>query len=131
MSKRRILIVDDEVMLARMLQLNLEKQGRYEVRVANSGAAGLKTAREFKPDLVLLDLMMPDMDGTEVANRLADDPETQQIKVVFLTALVQKAKVKAQGGVVGGRTFIAKPVEANEVIATIERQLNKPTASNR
>ena len=129
MPKRRILIVDDEVMLARMLKLNLEKQREYEVHVANSGASGLKAARELQPELILLDLMMPDMDGTEVANRLADDERTRDIRVVFLTALVEKAKVKAKGGMLGGRAFIAKPAEVSEVIAAVEKQLSGPSAA--
>jgi CheY-like chemotaxis protein len=128
MSKRRILIVDDEVMLAKMLQLNLEKRGAYEVRVANSGSAGIRAAKEFVPEVVLLDLMMPDMDGTEVASRLAADAATKDAHVLFLTAVVQKAEVRAKGGVVGGRTFIAKPVEVGEVIEAIEKALSAAPA---
>jgi len=123
MVKKRILVVDDEVTLARMLELNIERTGMYEVHLAHSGRDGLAAARELVPDLVLLDLMMPDMDGTDVAEQLGADPATSRIPIVFLTAVAQKAEVAAHGGVIGGRTFIAKPVEAAEVMAVIARQL--------
>jgi len=123
MANKRILVVDDEVSLSQMLKLNLERTKVYEVRVANGGRAALRAVAEFQPDLVLLDLMMPDMDGTEVAMQLASDPRTSKIPIVFLTAVAQKAEVKARGGIIGGRAFIAKPVEAHEVIAAIEKYL--------
>jgi two-component system sensor histidine kinase/response regulator len=128
MHPTRILIIDDEVSLALMLKLNLERTGRFEVHTASSGGTGLSEARELRPDLILLDLMMPDMDGTEVADRLAENPRTSDIPIIFLTAVAQKAEVKARGGVIGGRTFIAKPAEAAEVVAAIEKRLERGPA---
>ena len=73
MSKQRILVVDDEPSITRLLKLNLEQTGRYEVRVENLGARAYEAAQEFMPDLVLLDIMMPDMDGSDVAASLKED----------------------------------------------------------
>ena len=123
MPLTRILIIDDEVSLSHMLKLTLERTLEYEVMVVNQGRDGPAAAREFLPDLILLDLMMPDVDGIEVADRLGEDPRTERIPVVFLTAVVQQAEVEAGHGKIGGRTFIAKPVEAQRVIRVIEDQL--------
>ena len=131
MVKKRILIVDDEVSLSQILRLNLEQSGDYEVAVANSGTEGLEAALTFKPDLVLLDLMMPDMDGTDVAARLEEDPRTRDIAIVFVTAVAQREEVGAGGAMIGGRAVLAKPVEASEVIDMIQRQLARRPSPHR
>ena len=95
MSKKRILVVDDETSITRLLKLNLEQTGNYEVREENFGARVLEAAREFKPDLVLLDVMLPDMDGGDVAAGLKQDPALRKTPVVFLTAAVKKEELGA------------------------------------
>jgi len=107
MSKKRILVVDDEPSITRLLKLNLEQTGNYEVREENLGAQALDAAREFKPDLVLLDVMMPDMDGGDVAAGLKQDPALRKTPVVFLTAAVKKEELGAPEGKIGGRMYIA------------------------
>ena len=87
---KRILVVDDESSITLGIQMNLEALGGYKVRTENEGRKALKAARVFRPDLILLDIMMPDADGAEVASRLAEDPELRDIPVVFLTAIVAK-----------------------------------------
>ncbi|MBI4590734.1 MAG: response regulator [Candidatus Rokubacteria bacterium] len=119
MDKKRILLIDDEPSFTRMLRLNLERTGTYEVREENRGAQGLAAAREFKPDLILLDVIMPDADGGTVAAQIKADQSLKNTPVVFLTAVV----TKKEEGVIGGRPFIAKPVSANEVIGCIEKHL--------
>src|ERR1035441_8695941 len=88
--KKRILVVDDEPEITLMLKLNLEQTGRYEVRTENLGRRAIEAAREFRPDLILLDVMMPDMLGSEIAAQLEADPKLRAIKFVFLTAMVSK-----------------------------------------
>jgi len=122
-DKKKILIVDDEELFTKLVKLNLEKTGDYEVRVENKGLQGLAAAREFQPDLILLDILMPDMEGSEVASRLQDDAQTKDIPVVFLTAVVRKEEVESGCGVIGGRPFIAKPVSVNELVDCIERNM--------
>ncbi|SRR6266536_1503503 len=123
MSKKRILVVDDERSITRLLRLNLEQTGNYEVREENSGARVLKSARDFKPDLILLDVMMPDVDGGDVAAGLKQDPDLRKTPVVFLTAAVRKEELDASGGRIGGRSYIAKPIDVKGVIGVIEKTL--------
>jgi CheY-like chemotaxis protein len=123
MSKKRILVVDDEVSITRLLKLNLEKTNNYEVREENFGARAVEAAREFNPDLILLDVMMPDMDGGEVASDLRGDPALRKKPVVFLTAAIKKEELGGPEGKVGGRTYIAKPLNVQGVINVIERTL--------
>jgi CheY-like chemotaxis protein len=73
MSKKRILLIDDDPSFTRLLKLNLEETGAYEVRTENRGTAALTAAREFKPDLILLDVVMPDMGGGDVAFQIGAD----------------------------------------------------------
>jgi len=88
MSKKKILVVDDECAFTRMMKLVLEQTGAYEVFCENSARQVLATAHACQPDLILLDVVMPDMDGGDVAALLQDDPQLQRVPVVFLTALV-------------------------------------------
>ncbi len=119
MTKKRILLLDDEASFTRMLRLNLERTGRYEVREENRGAQGLAAATQFKPDLILLDVIMPDADGGDVAARIKADKNLKDTPIVFLTAVV----TKKEEGVIGGRPFLAKPVSLQEVIDCIEKYL--------
>jgi DNA-binding response OmpR family regulator len=125
MTTKKILVVDDEVGLTRMLKRNLEATERFVVRTENSGAAVLAAAREFQPDLILLDVMMPGMDGGEVAGKLKEDKQLGQIPIVFLSAIVKKEETQPTGGTIGGATFLAKPVKLDDLIACIENQLGK------
>ena len=125
MSKQRILIVDDEESFTRLLKLNLHATGRYEVREENWAGGALTAAREFKPDLVLLDVMMPQQFGGDVAATFQADVELKDIPIVFLSAAVRKERVAEHGGVISGRPFLAKPVDIDEVIACIEQYARK------
>jgi two-component system, OmpR family, response regulator len=124
--KKKILVVDDEPSMTRMLRRNLESTGKYEVRTENSGETGLATARVFRPDFILLDVMMPGLDGGEVAARLKDDQALAKIPVVFLTAIVQKEETSSTGSTIGGCEYLAKPVKTEDLVACIERHLGKP-----
>ena len=123
--KKRILVVDDEPALTRMVKLNLERTGNYEVRTENQGGMAVQAAREFKPDLIFLDVMMPDMSGDEVSAQLREDEELSNIKYIFMTAIVTKDETEAMGSNIGGNEFLAKPVKTDELIATIERVLGE------
>lgn len=123
MRKKRILLVDDEPSVTRLLKLTLEQSGNYEVRELNAGAKVVETARDFKPDLVLLDVMLPDLDGGEVAAAMKNDSKLKKTPIVFLTAAVNEAEVKANKGKIGGFPFIAKPLHVKNVIEAIEANL--------
>ena len=123
MRKKRVLIIDDESNFTWILKLNLERTGAYEVRTENQGSRGLIAAREFRPDLIFLDVMMPDLDGSSVAVQLKDDQATARIPLVFLTATVAREETEAQGGMIGGYPFLAKPVTLQQVVACLEQYL--------
>lgn len=119
-SKARILVVDDEVSITRSVRLNLAATGSYEVRTENDSRQAIKTAREFKPDLMLLDVMMPGLSGSEVAAQLRDDPALRATPVVFMTAIVAKSETKGAEVQIAGNTFVAKPVDLAELKRVIE-----------
>ena len=122
-AKKRILVVDDEPGITRLLKLNLEQTGHYEVATENASRAALATAEQFQPDLMLLDVMMPDLDGGNLAAELQASPKLKGVPIVFLTATVTREEVNKRRGLVGGLPFLAKPVNVNEVLACLERQL--------
>lgn len=123
MIKKRILIIDDETTITRLLKLNLEKTGTYAVRTENVAAKALPAALEFNPDLILLDVMMPDMDGGDVAAQIRRDSTLKETPIVFLTAAVKKEELGAPDGIIGGFTYIAKPLNVKGVMSVIEKHL--------
>lgn len=122
---KRILVVDDDPALTRMVKLNLEQTGRYEVRTENMGRRAIEAAREFRPDLILLDVMMPGMLGSEIAAQLQADTELRAIKFVFLTAFVTKGEEQRSAGQIGGHTFIAKPISADDLCRLVGEHLSQ------
>lgn len=124
-AKKRILVIDDEVSFARMVKINLEKSGGFEVRVENAAVAALTAARDFKPDLILLDVIMPNMDGGDVARQIKRDRNLKTTPIVFLTASVSKREAGEGGLNSGGELFLAKPVSVEALIACINEHLPK------
>ncbi|HFB66064.1 MAG TPA: response regulator [Aeromonadales bacterium] len=118
---KKILVVDDEVVLTKMVKLNLERTGNYTVMTVNKGSEALSAAREFNPDLIFMDVMMPDMSGDEAIAEIREDPQLASIPYVFMTAIVTKAETEDMGHNIGGNEFLAKPVKTEELIETIER----------
>ncbi|MCL4176862.1 MAG: response regulator [Verrucomicrobia bacterium] len=125
MTKKRILAIDDEPSITRLLKLNLEQTGLYEVREENFSTQALDAAREFKPDLVISDVMMPEVGGGEVAALLREDPALRRVPVIFLTAAVRKEELGGPEAVIAGRLYIAKPLDVKSLLAAIERILSK------
>jgi CheY-like chemotaxis protein len=125
MAKKRILLVDDEKSLTSLLKLNLEETGNYDVRVENWPEDALAAAREFKPDLVLLDIIMPRMPGGNVAALIDNDPQLKGTPIVFLTAAIRKHQVEDHEGVICDHPCLAKPATVEEVIAMIEKHARK------
>ncbi|NQU11397.1 response regulator [bacterium] len=125
-TKQRILIVDDDVCAARCLKMGLEVRGGYEVRDESSGLGGLSAARTFRPDLILLDVCMPDMDGGAVAAAIRADPQLKYTPIVFLTALVAPEEEPPHGLKSAGFQFVPKPVTIPKAIACIKEHLGSP-----
>ena len=120
MNTKRILVVDDEPSVTRKLKLNLESGGGYDVFAENHAGNALAAARIFRPDLILLDVIMPGMDGGDVAARLRADPLLRDTPVIFLTALVSNEETDGHEMVSGGETFLAKPVDIGELKKSLE-----------
>ena len=125
MAKKRILVVDDEQSLTTLLKLNLEEFGDYEVRVENWPEDALAAAREFKPDLILLDIIMPRLPGGNVAAQIDADPQLKGTPIVFLTAAVRKHQVEENEGIICDHPCLAKPATIDEVVAMIEKHVRR------
>ena len=123
-EKKRILLVDDEESITRLLALHLEATGLYEVRTENQGAMALTTAQRFRPHLIFLDVVMPDVGGGVVAQQLQQDPRLKDVPVVFLTAILTKKEAEERGGIVAGRPFLAKPVSIDAVLECLKQHLD-------
>lgn len=123
-AKKKILIIDDEVSFARMVKLNLEKGG-FEVRVENRAMFAISAAREFLPDLILLDVIMPTMDGGDVSKQIKRDKNLKNTPIIFLTATVSKREAGEGGLNSGGELFLAKPVSVEALIHCINEHLKK------
>jgi CheY-like chemotaxis protein len=122
MDKKRILVVDDEVAFTRLLKLALEHRGSYTVEVENCAYSALQVAIQFQPDLVLMDVMMPKLDGGSLAADFKASELLCHVPIVFLTAAVRREEVRAHQGLIGGLPFLAKPVDIEEVIRCVQQQ---------
>jgi twitching motility two-component system response regulator PilG len=122
-SKKKILVVEDEESLLKLESILLTSKG-YEVRGVPNGQAALDAIAEERPDLVLLDIMLPEIDGFEVCRRIKSDTATRDIPVVMLTAKKTRDDM-ARGEKVGADWYITKPFKSAMVIETIQRFLVK------
>ena len=121
---KTVLMVDDEEEFCRLVKQNLEDTGRFKVFLAHNGKDGIASAGAEVPDLILLDVMMPDMDGPEVAAVLARDKRTCSTPIIFLTAIVQKTELGINTvGKIGKQPYIAKPVSTGDLIKAIDEIL--------
>src|SRR3954468_20962121 len=125
MHKATILIIDDEKDLIELVRYNLEKEG-YDAIAAGDGQAGLEIAQRHKLDLIVLDLMMPGMDGLEVCRRLRADGRTSRIPVIMLTAKATEAD-RVVGLELGADDYITKPFSPRELVARVKAILRRTT----
>jgi two-component system OmpR family response regulator len=121
-EERRILIVDDDRDSTHVIKILLEKTRQYLVLEENDAAKAHQTARNFRPDLILLDIIMPKVDGGDLAAQIEADPALQRTPIIFLTALVTKAEAKA-GLRIQGHLVLAKPINIPELINRIDENL--------
>ena len=119
-QNRRILIVDDDRDGTRLIKILPEKIRHYRVLEENDAAKAHESARDFRPDLILLDIMMPQIDGGDVAAQIDADPELQGTPILFLTAVATEAQAKA-GISFQGHPVLAKPINILELINRIEK----------
>ncbi len=120
-----VLVVDDDATIRRLLQITLETEG-FTVSTAGDGVEGLRMAQEApRPDLVLLDIMMPGMDGLQVCHTLKNDPATQDLPVVLLSAKAQSHDIEL-GMRVGANDYITKPPDLLDLVARVRSLLPVP-----
>jgi CheY-like chemotaxis protein len=123
---KKILVVDDEAGFTRLLKLNLEKTGRFTVRVVNDATKAIEAMRQFHPDLALLDIVMPDLDGGDIVALMKADPTLSQIPVLMLTALVGPQEVGEHAVAQSGDLLmLGKPVRLQTLLTAIDEQLGK------
>jgi len=120
--KKRIFVVDDESGFTRLLKLTLERTGRYVVKEENDGTQAWLAAREFRPDIIFLDIVMPKIDGGDVAQQIRSDPMLSQVPIIFLTAIVSQTESKSE---IGGFPFISKPVSLEAITHCITEHIGE------
>jgi DNA-binding response OmpR family regulator len=120
----RVLVIDDEAPIRLLCRVNLEAEG-MEVLEAADGTTGVELARRHRPDAILLDVMMPGVDGWRVAEQLTDDADTGEIPIVFLTARAE-VRDRARGLDVGGVDYVTKPFNPLDLAAVVRRLLDRP-----
>lgn len=124
-----ILIVEDEADVVDLLRYNLNKAG-FSVLIANDGLQGLEMARANRPDVVVLDLMLPGMDGKTVCRSLKKDPETESLPILMLTAKSEPAE-RVQGLEIGADDYVTKPFSPRELVLRVQGLLRRSRTSNR
>jgi CheY-like chemotaxis protein len=127
-EKRRVLIVDDDPDSTHLVKILLEKTGNYVVLEENDADQAHQSARNFRPHAILLDIMMPKTDGSEVAAQIEADPELRSTPIIFLTALVTEPETKA-GLRIEGHRSLAKPINIPQLIDQIEESLPRLTTT--
>ena len=120
----KILIVDDDEMALKLLELKLMQLGFNNIFKESRSTEAFETAMKLLPDLIFLDIIMPGMDGGKVKKQLAENPWTEDIPVVFLSAIISKGEEKRLGGhLTGGGIIISKPYSSDEILNAIEKTL--------
>ena len=128
LSNKKILLVDDEIDILDFLSYNLNNEG-YEVRVAKNGQEGVNIAKEFLPDLILLDMMMPEMDGVETCEKIRSLDSTKEIAIAFLTARGEDYSQIA-GFEAGADDYILKPIKPKVLMSRVKAPLKRTVTSD-
>jgi CheY-like chemotaxis protein len=126
MTKTRVLIVDDDVNLSRLSAMILEHSGGYEVLTEKDSRRAIAVARQFRPEIMLLDVDMPEKTGGEVAAEVKNDPILRGVPILFLTGLVSKSEAGNEELECGGLSFLAKPVLPEVLLASVNRLVGLP-----
>jgi CheY-like chemotaxis protein len=125
-EKTKVLIIDDEVDFCYFVQKNLMQSGMFDVLIANNGEEGIEMAKKEKPDIILLDLFMPDMPGEDVATALKENAATADIPILFVTALATNNDIAdGEENKIGNHYIMPKPIRTKKLIETIMKILNE------
>jgi DNA-binding response OmpR family regulator len=122
LAKKKILVVDDETSITRLLKFALEKSGFYEVECENMGSNALTKTKSVRPDVLVLDLNLPDVDGGQIAAVIKEDPSLKNLPIIFLTGNITDEE--AQSGLkIGGHPAMAKPINMEMLLTCIQKSL--------
>lgn len=134
-TRKKLLIIDNEEELTEMLKTALEELGGFHVRTENNPSCAVEAAMQFLPDLIVLDIKMPDLDGADVILRLRNESRLTRIPVVFLTGNVSENECRGQGGRIGNCRFLPKTMRLDNLVACLNETLTtaaeQSTAQNR
>lgn len=123
-ASTRILVIDDEPDFSALFKENLEDSGNYDVQVENDPTKAVQTARDFQPELIFVDVVMPGMDGGDVVAAIKAEPRFARTPILMLTALVEEDPSKPTGEQLsGGLTFVSKTTRLENILALIEKHL--------
>jgi len=123
MHKKIVLMIDDEENFCQLVKKNIELTGEFEVHIATNGDDGIRLAREIKPDLILLDIVMPGMDGTDVISIIRNDKSIKDTPIVFLTSIIREEEASSQASFTKGYSLLAKTATIGELMACIKKNV--------
>ena len=129
-GKRKVLLVDDDAELVELISDVLERDGRFEVRIANNGFDAGMLVKEYGPDLIVLDVMLPDINGREVCQRVRSDSTMDSVRIICISGMVEEDKI-ADLKTAGANDFLHKPFEVDVLIERMCRLLDIETATTR
>lgn len=129
MDKKKILIIDDEENFCKLVKKNIEQTGEFEVYMATNGEDGINLVREIKPDLILLDIVMPGMDGADVTSIIRNDETIEDIPIVFLTAIVREGEASSDVSFTRGYSVLTKTATVAELVACIRKNVRRCSQS--
>jgi len=122
-GKRKALLVDDDEELVELIRDVLDSDGRFDVRVANNGFDAGMMVKEYHPDVIVLDVMLPDINGKEVCQRVRSDPALDDVRIICISGMVEQDKI-ADLMAAGANAFLQKPFEVEQLIELMCRQLD-------
>ena len=127
-GKRKVLVVDDDVELVELIVKVLDEDGRFEIRTANNGFDAGMMVKEYRPDLIVLDVMLPDINGKEVCQRVRSDANMEEVRILCISGMIEEDKI-AELKLAGADDFLHKPFDLEELIDRMCAQLDMEPAS--
>ena len=115
-GKKKLLLIDDDPVFSELLAATIQAHANLEIRMENDPRKALATAHDFQPNLILLDVVMPNFDGGDMHSKISSDARLKNVPIVFLTSMVQQSEVDSHGGVIGGQRYLAKPVNLPQLL---------------
>ena len=127
-GKKRVLVVDDDAELVELMTKVLEEDGRFEVRIASNGFDAGMMVKEYRPDLIVLDVMLPDINGKEVCHRVRADPTLEDVRILCISGMIEEDKIQ-ELRLSGADDFLHKPFDIEELIDRMCSQLEIESTS--